>query len=347
MNEKSIKQVIESKLKKFIASVEDKEIRKLIEENTIITGGSIVSLMQNEKPSDYDMYFRNKEAALKVSKYFIDIFNKNHGTITNKIDRITRAYVVDGKDIQYHDESTIRIKDKILAELLGNDLLQYGLSEADEFTGMSRTIASLAPEGQDGRIKVYVQSDGVAGEPEPNHPVSQDIEDLDDIEYDEGEQKPFTPVYLTTNAITLSDAMQIIVRFYGEPSDVHDTFDYQHTMAYYTSWDRELIIPKEVYEAVINKQLIYTGSKYPICSLFRMRKFMDRGWRINAGQIVKMSYQISELNLNDIDVLEDQLIGVDSLYFTALIKALRDHMDRNPDFHIDRHYVISVIDKIF
>ena len=48
---------------------------------------------------------------------------------------------------------------------------------------------------------------------------------------------------------------------------------------------------------LLARQLVYQGSKYPICSMIRTRKFLQRGWHINAGQYLKMAFQVSELDL--------------------------------------------------
>ena len=78
--------------------------------------------------------------------------------------------------------------------------------------------------------------------------------------------------------------------------------------------------------------------------MVRMRKFLKRGWVINAGQILKIALQISELNLKDPVVLEDQLVGVDTMYFVALLEHIWN--DKKGEI-IDTDYVVSVIDKIF
>jgi len=57
-----------------------------------------------------------------------------------------------------------------------------------------------------------------------------------------------------------------------------------------------------------------------------------------------MCMQLNDLNLKNIGVLEDQLVGVDSAYFNMLIEKLRKQ-DENIDITTD--YVISIIDKIF
>ena len=96
-------------------------------------------------------------------------------------------------------------------------------------------------------------------------------------------------------------------------------------------------------EALLAKELRYVGSKYPICSVVRLRKFISRGWRINAGQILKMAMQISQLDLTDIKVLEDQLTGVDTAYFLQLIQRLKD----NDPEKVNGAYLIEIIDRIF
>jgi hypothetical protein len=51
---------------------------------------------------------------------------------------------------------------------------------------------------------------------------------------------------------------------------------------------------------------------------------LKRGWNISAGEMLKVMFQISELDLKNPDVLEEQLIGVDVAYFSALINILRN-----------------------
>ena len=148
-----------------------------------------------------------------------------------------------------------------------------------------------------------------------------------DTETEKGKKK-YRPVFMTSNAITLSDKVQIILRFYGEPDEIHSNYDYIHCTCYWQSWDSELILRPAALEALLSRTLSYVGSKYPICSLVRLRKFVQRGWRINAGQILKIAYQISKLNLDDLSVLEDQLTGVDTAYFVQLIERLKKRTRR-------------------
>ena len=53
--------------------------------------------------------------------------------------------------------------------------------------------------------------------------------------------------------------------------------------------------------------------------------------------------QISELELTDPTVLEDQLTGVDSAYFMELMTKLRE---KDPE-KVNAAYLVEIIDRMF
>ncbi len=140
----------------------------------------------------------------------------------------------------------------------------------------------------------------------------------------------------------LQDDIQIVLRFNGNPEQIHKTFDFIHATNYFTFEDN-LVLNKEALESLITKNLVYQGSLYPLTSIIRMKKFISRHWTINAGEILKIMFQISELNLRNIEVLEEQLIGVDVAYFALLIEALRSVESSS----ITPSFINNLIDKIF
>lgn len=172
--------------------------------------------------------------------------------------------------------------------------------------------------------------------------------DADDLENIVGNQnEEYIPVFISENAITLSNQIQIVLRFYGEPDKIHNNYDFVHCTNYYIPSERKMVLNPKALESLLTKELRYMGSKYPLCSVIRTRKFVQRGWSINAGQYLKMCYQISNLDLNNIDVLKEQLIGVDTLYFLQVIDALRDKKNKEPNFELNNDYLSEIIDKIF
>lgn len=205
-------------------------------------------------------------------------------------------------------------------------------------------LTNILDEEED-RIVIWVKSVGVASsndytvrEDDTEEPEEQ-IEELD-----EGEK--YRPVFLSENAITLSHKVQLITRFYGEPDQIHRNFDFVHACCYYDHTKNKLETPVEALRAMQSMTLKYRGSLYPVCSLFRLRKFISRGWKISAGEILKIAMQISRINLQDRSVLKEQLTGVDALYFNMLIEALKDApLDENDN--LSTEYIIEVIERIF
>lgn len=152
----------------------------------------------------------------------------------------------------------------------------------------------------------------------------------------------YTPIYFSPNAISLSDQLQIVIRFHGDNEAIHKTFDFIHATNYFTFEDG-LVTNKSALESIITKQLKYQGSLYPLTSIIRMKKFIKRNWNINAGEILKIMFQISELDLKNPNVLEEQLIGVDVAYFAKLIEILRDVKGEK----LTSEYLNAIIDKVF
>lgn len=315
MKKKTINAVINKKFDDFLSSITDENVKKLVEKNSIITGGCIASMLLREEVNDYDIYFTNKETVKAVAEYYVAKFNEAHGDC---------GWVLDGANIEDMEKHN-----KYCAEGGG-----------------------VALNMSEDRIKIIFNSKGVAKE-EGALQDADEIEEWPDVTPDVPEEsKPkYRPVYLSCNAITLSHKIQIVIRFYGDPDNIHQHYDYVHCTNYWTSKDRAVVLKQPALEALLAKELIYIGSKYPIASVIRTRKFIKRGWSVNAGQYLKMSFQISQLNLSDISVLEDQLVGVDVAYFSMLIDALHKHHQKQKESGtqspLEYGYLATIIDKLF
>lgn len=289
MNSKNIKKSLQKKLDDWILSIDDKEIKKEVKNNAIITGGAIVSLLNNEKPNDYDVYFKTYDSLLKVAKYYANKWNDTHK----------------GKnEVEIHEE------------------LLHG----------------------EKRITCFIRSVGIADDEE--NKIEDDGEPYVE-ETVETDKPKYRPIYFTTNAMSLSDKIQIVIRFYGTVEEIHKNYDFAHCTCSYDYKESKVNLPQKALECIINKELYYIGSKYPLCSIIRARKFITRGWHINAGQYLKMCLQLNELNLHDFDTFRDQLTGVDSAYFEAAMGAIENKLKDNPDFKLENTYLFEIINRIF
>lgn len=315
MKGKTIKGIIRRKIDSWLATVEDENLRKVLEKNVIVTGGCIASMLLGDKISDFDVYLRTHDAVKATADYYLMKFQER---------------MKKGKRIE------------------------CPLSIVDEAGRVKIVVKSSGIASEEGTEKPYEYFEGspdenaaayvgdVIVDPEQIEETYEEIQDKA-LSTEGDEEKKYRPVFLTTNAITLSDKVQIIIRFYGEAEEIHENYDFIHCTNYWQSWDSELVLRPTALEALLAKELRYVGSKYPICSMVRVRKFVGRGWKINAGQILKMAMQIAELDLTDLAVLEDQLTGVDTAYFLQLIERLKE---KDPE-KIDTAYLVEIIDRIF
>lgn len=328
MNSKNIKKHLNAKLNDWLASIEDDNIKKILKENVIITGGALVSLLTGEKVHDYDVYLRTNEACKAVAEYYIQQWNKTH------------------------EDSQISLR-VMPPETIQVPTYENGVRKTDE-NGQPAFHSVVTPE----RIKVFVQSAGVVEEKPVETEVDAPFPPIEEVEKTDEDKateeaaeetgKPkYRPVFMSSNAITLSDKIQIVVRFYGEVEVIHKNYDFVHCTCSWTSWNNEVQLPEKALECIINKELYYIGSKYPLCSIIRTRKYLERGYYINAGQYVKMAFQLNELNLYNLETLEDQLTGVDSGYFMMMIEALKKKADESGEAVVDKSYVFELINRMF
>lgn len=207
----------------------------------------------------------------------------------------------------------------------------------DENGITSRFVPKTELDEDNRRVKIWIQSSGIADE-------SDETENKRKKERDKGE---YRPVFLSANAITLANGIQLVMRFIGTPEEVHKNFDFVHCTNYFIPKTKELVMPPKALESFIFKELKYVGSRYPIASILRTRKFIKRGYKINAGQYLKMVFQLQNLDLTDPYVLEDQLNGVDLLYMSSITDAIKNDKLSNPNIEIDSTYLIKVVERIF
>ena len=181
MNSKNIKRHLKAKLRDWLKSIDDEYIRSVISENTIITGGAMVSLLTGEPVNDYDVYFRTKDACLSVAQYYVAKWNQNHPD----------------KPVQVRfTEATGRI---------------------DCFVS-SKGIAT-EDETQESLVWYNFDSEDTGAETDDSAQAGSEAENSKD---------KYRPRFITSNAITLTDKIQLVCRFYGEVEEIHKNYDFAH-----------------------------------------------------------------------------------------------------------------------
>lgn len=231
---------------------------------------------------------------------------------------------------------------------IAKEVADYYIAKVLEKQKSNTKIAEISAEVIGESVRVFVKSSGILSDDLYNQNYDyfeQTTSSVMDkfLKGNKSEKHPYSVALITDNAISLYDDIQIILRFTGNPETIHCNFDYVHTTNYYTP-KTGLVLNLNAVTATMSKTLTYVGSLYPICTLFRMRKFLNRGWSITGGEILKIAWDISKLDLNNIDVLREQLTGVDLNYFIQIINFLSKE---KPNGDYDRFYLISLIDRVF
>jgi hypothetical protein len=160
--------------------------------------------------------------------------------------------------------------------------------------------------------------------------VQKYYEKLNPTESDLKKKKVFLPKLITENSINLTDKVQIIIKYFGNPKEVIELFDWQHIKSYFTLQDG-LIIKDDVYKLIVEKELIYTGSNYPLSSLLRTRKFLKKGWTISTKTMVHIVMDI----LGAFNASEQQLsVDNDMSRFVTETRSF-DYKNNNQEISID------------
>lgn len=303
MKLKTVKKVLESKIQKWIDSVDDKIVKEAIRDGAIVTGGSIASLLLKEEVNDFDIYFKTQETLRTVCEYYCKPLD---------------VEVIDGVKAKKEWET-----------LQGN--IEFSFLDENQ-SRRATFLKNMDPE----RIKLFT---GALGH--------KKIDPLELKKDKDGNSLPYQVSFISPNAISLTDKVQIVARFWGEAAEIHKNYDFVHATNYYDVKERELVLHNKALISLLTRELSYIGSLYPLTSVIRAKKFIGRKWTITAGTYLKILYQVSLLDLNDIKELEEQLIGVDIAYFAKLIAILKTVQDKDENFIISYDWLADMIDKVF
>ena len=347
MTTKVIAGIIRKKVSEWLNTIDDVKLREAISNNIIVSGGCITSLLQGEKVNDYDVYFTDKLVLVDTMKYYLQRFAQNppprfrSGSVVKMfVDAKRKDYprcIIQSQGIageQKEEEDPVKLGYEYFETQPAADATAF-VSQVTE--GLKTELMDLAEDHtieSEEPIHANLMKEAIAEETAPKS-----------MGAGAAALNKYRPIFISTNALTLSDSVQIVTRFFGTPEAIHRNFDFVHCTQYYDVARNELVLNLDAMMCIQAKELKYVGSLYPLCSILRLRKFIKRGWNANAGQIVKMVFQVHDLDLYNVEVLEDQLVGVDAAYFHQVIEIVKAGVkDGKP---LDQAYICEVIDKLF
>lgn len=280
---KMIVSKIESKMNSWISTL-PLPLQLKVSNSYIVTGGAIASMLLDEEPKDYDVYFSDVQVCKELANHYVKQFQ-------NKTSKQTSVNIIG-------NSNSVKI---------------------EMMTGMEpgiRTPISMQP-----KFENFI---GDPSDLKKNHP-----------------QNSYIPLLITANAITLSDDLQIITRFVGNAEFIHSNFDFLHAMNYF-SQEAKLQLTNISLECIREKQLKYCNSQFPIAAIIRLKKFIKRGWNINAGEIFKICWDIAHLNLDDPETLKNQITGFYGREFISLLNEM-DQLN----YEMTREKLANIVSRLF
>jgi hypothetical protein len=138
-------------------------------------------------------------------------------------------------------------------------------NEANEVK-VASGVTPYTPEvrEENDRIKIWIKSAGVAAEDSEEYNYFETMGESDLYDFaastleslEEDEEKPrYRPVFMSENAISLSQKVQLVIRFYGSADEIHKNYDFVHATC---SWDHsaeKLRLPAEALECMLSRTL--------------------------------------------------------------------------------------------
>lgn len=293
MKAKTIERVCRRAMEGWVASLPT-ELQQDVQDDLILTGGAIANLFLGEPVNDWDVYFRTTTTAKRVAEHYVGLFIAAPPPTLEGNPLLESVKVID-----HGDRVAVMVKSAgVLSASSGEGVYQY-----------FEALSDSAPEQTEEYVQVIFGGAGGRS--------------------DYAADKDYWPCVLTGNAITLLrqnrklTPVQLILRFTGDPAQIHQNFDWAHATNYWT-FQSGLVTRAEALECLLARELRYVGSQYPLAALLRAFKFVQRGFtRPHAGHLLVLALQLARLDWDDPHVWEEQLTGVDFAYFREIIQRIR------------------------
>jgi hypothetical protein len=117
--------------------------------------------------------------------------------------------------------------------------------------------------------------------------------------------------------------VQLVKVLTGTPAEVIDSFDFTICQAAF-DLDDGFIVGADFFQHLAQRRLVFNiNAEYPICSLYRVRKFIKRGFHFSGIEAIKLGLRIQALKIETYADLRKQLMGIDTLFLRDLTDALK------------------------
>jgi hypothetical protein len=148
----------------------------------------------------------------------------------------------------------------------------------------------------------------------------------------------------TDSALSLmvnNHRLQLIKVVTGTPEAILDGFDFTICQGAF-HLERGFIFGDDFFQHLAQRRLVFNiNAGFPICSLYRSRKFIKRGFSLSGIEAIKLGLCIQSLKLETYKDLRRQLMGIDTLFLKDLTDSLKGEEERK----FDLNEFLSTLDK--
>ena len=127
--------------------------------------------------------------------------------------------------------------------------------------------------------------------------------------------------------------LQLIKAVFGTPKEVIDSFDFTICKGAFHLKDG-FIFGDDFFQHLAQRRLVFNiKAGFPICSLYRARKFIKRGFSLSGIEAIKLGLSIQSLKIETYKDLRKQLMGIDTLFLKELTDSLKGQEEKEYDLN--------------
>jgi len=142
--------------------------------------------------------------------------------------------------------------------------------------------------------------------------------------------------------------------YMGSPGEVLTSFDFTICMGAYSFKEDKFYFYDNFFRNLACKELIFNiKASFPISSLFRLRKFLKKEYKISGCEIIKLGLSIEKLKIDTYVKLIEQLMGIDIAFLKDLIDTMNTCEFNNKTYDFDEFlkmidvHILNNYSKVF
>ncbi|WP_123032206.1 hypothetical protein [Bacillus sp. TYF-LIM-B05] len=135
-------------------------------------------------------------------------------------------------------------------------------------------------------------------------------------------------------------------RFFTDPKEIFETFDYTVCMGAFDFKTEEFILHNDFLKHNSQRVLRFnSGTAFPIVSLIRVQKYIDKGYTISKSELIRVILACMNLNIDTYEELKEHIGGMYGVNYDKLFEEENDSpfdlqkvIDQIANIHLDDEY---------